>query len=1179
MHFKRLELIGFKSFRDRTVLEFEPGVTAIVGPNGCGKSNVSDAIRWVLGEQSAKDLRGNRMEDVIFNGTQRDEPLGLAEVSLTLSNEKKLLPIEYDEVTITRRIFRSGESEYLLNHVPVRLRDVVELVMGTGLGRTSYAHMAQGKIDEILSARPEERRYLFEEASGITKYRFQKKEALRKLEQTETNLLRVGDILLELGRQIRSLERQADKARRYKEDFEKLKRLDLGVARQERRILEEKIRGFSEAKRARKEEEQNFSGKRETFNGELTRLRQELEEVGLRLNAANVRKVDLSSEIRQGQDRVQLYKERIEELEKDREVLLKEKTQIEEEFLQFRQHVDLSKEEYAKGLEEISAYQTTLAVSEATLKKILGILAESEEAISKGKLKAIDIAQEHSKVRNDLTRMAAEHHTLSSREHRLLLEQEETTRELGEVKARREETEKIARQTKEKLEVFRREKEALEEEGRTLSRSLQTLRVEIQSLRQQWTVLSSQCELLEEARKNYEGFSQGTKAVLKEREQKNPVFGKCHGVLADLLEVAPGYERAVEELLGSMVQALIVEDEDAARQGIRYLKSRGLGRASFIVLSLLQTGKSGDGSLLEKIKTAPLYQSVLASLLGDVSLVETIEQIPNRDASRTYVTQKGECYRRGILTGGTPLSEGFGLIGREARIAALRSEMTKTQDLLKGLLDQEQGLEALLKEKETLLDQKTDACHRWEVELSNQENLREAVAAEEKKIADELSLVVLELEEVRGELQELVQKEAAMNECLQGLEEQERILQEELTALQSLVAQKKEEREKTLVQIAEVRTALDSAKSRAEDQKKACVLLEATLNDKCALIHSKETGAASDAQRTQELTEEIRRLEEKKHSLLGEKEGVEQEWLRSEANQKTMVTEELSFQNQITECDGQLRQLQTCLHDLEMKEQEIQYELRAMEERLRLTYKVELASEMDAQEGTVDVEAVRPEIERLREKLERMGPVNLVAIDEYEELKKRYEFLSHQKEDLERAKEALHEAIQKINRVTRELFLTTFRQIQAHFQDYFRLLFGGGDARLLLLDEQDVLESGIEILACPPGKKLQSVSLLSGGERAMTVIALLFAVFKEKPSPFCVLDEIDAPLDESNIARFTSVLEEFLPSSQFILVTHNKRTISMADIMYGITMEKTGVSKIVSVKFKESIDETNAVVA
>ena len=1172
MYFKRLEIIGFKSFRDRTILEFEPGVTAIVGPNGCGKSNISDAIRWVLGEQSAKDLRGSRMEDVIFNGTQRDDPLGLAEVSLTLSNEKRLLPIGYDEVTITRRIFRSGESEYLINHIPVRLRDVMELVMGTGMGQTSYAHMAQGKIDEILSARPEERRFLFEEASGITKYRSQKKEALRKLEQTEANLLRVSDILVELGRQIRSLERQADKARRYKEDFEKLKTLELSVAHQELQQLAEKMRLFSEKKISLGGEEEQLSKEREALDEKTGHLQEELRTREAHLAALQGKKIDISSRIRQDEDRIFFHKERIGELGEGKERLLKEKERLEKELAQFKQHLEESEKVFQRSLREMETKKTFLVSLEGTLKEILQLLSSTEEEISHGKLKTIEIAQEHSKVKNDLNRLAAEHHTFSSREHRLLVEKEEVAREEKEVCGRQEAIEKAVRETKEKVGAVREEKRELEEENEALSRSLESIGAEVQTLRQTVTALASRCELLEEAKKNYEGFSQGAKAILKEVECKNPQFKKYHGVLADLLEVVPGYERAVEELLGSSVQALVVEDEETIFHGIRYLEERGLGRASFIALSSFKREHRGGGNLLEKIKTQELYRILLSSLVGDAFIVEDVGKIPFQENDKTAVTLKGELYRKGVFTGGSLLSGNLGLIGRDKKIAALRDEIAQTEERLAHSLEKERNLAERRKDKERLLNQKVEECHRFEVELSNQENLLEAVAGEAKKIQEEISLVDLELGEVRGELEELIAKEAGLTERLRLLEEEDQRIQQNLSRCQSLLSEKQSEREGIVIQIAEVKTELTAAMNRSEEQKKARALLESTLHEKLASISSKEEEEHLSTERVKQLTEEIARLEGEKQVLSQEKEILEKDLSEAETDQRKRAAETLSFRQEMERYDSQAGEIQKTLHDLEMKEQEVQYEIRSIEERIRLTYKVELASEPRGQEEPVDLEAVRPEIERLREKLDRMGPVNLVAIEEYEELKKRNEFLTVQKEDLEKAKASLHEAIQKINRVTRELFLATFHKIQTNFQEYFRLLFGGGSAQLLLLDEQDVLESGIEILVCPPGKKLQSVSLLSGGERAMTVIALLFAIFKEKPSPFCVLDEIDAPLDESNISRFTSVLQDFLRSSQFILVTHNKRTITMADVMYGITMEKTGVSKIVSAKFREESD-------
>ncbi|MBI4437328.1 MAG: chromosome segregation protein SMC [Candidatus Omnitrophica bacterium] len=1173
MYFKRLEIIGFKSFRDRTILEFEPGVTAIVGPNGCGKSNISDAIRWVLGEQSVKDLRGNRMEDVIFSGTQRDEPLGLAEVSLTLSNEEKLLPIGYDEVTITRRVFRSGESEYLINKIPVRLRDIVELIMGTGLGQTSYSHMAQGKIEEILSARPEERRLLFEEASGITKYRSQKKEALRKLEQTEANLLRVTDILGELERQIHSLERQVEKAKRHQEEFEKLKNLDFKITRYELCDLTEKTRNFSKEKTTSMQREETLLKERELLTEKITHFHETLEQVGSHLATLQAQKMNLVTQIQQREDRVLLHKERIGELVQKGERLRKEKGHLEGELVQLKGRIEVLQEERRKILEEMEARRKTQSFLEETLKEILHTIATSEKEIAQGKMKSIEMAQEHSKVRNELARIVTQLHTLAARSHRLLLDQEEAFEEMKGIVARREGIEKTVQEVREKTASLQETKRTLEDESHALSCHLKDLTQEVQTLRQTLIALKSRCELLEEAKRNFEGFSQGVKAMLKELEQRNPQFQKVRGVLANLLEVKPGYERAIEELLGPMVQALVVEDEETAHQGIRYLAEKGLGKASFIPLSSFREGRTTPegGSVLEVVKASSEYAPLLSCLLGDSWIVGDIEKVSFQETlHKTYVTPKGELYRQRILTGGRATSEDLGLIGRETKIAALRKEIGETEATLVALLTQEKMTEDSRKEKEAHLTEVTEASHQWEVELSHQENSFATVQGEEKKLNEEIALIALELGEVRGELETFGAKESTLTETLHHLEEEDHLLQEELGNYHSLLSQKRLEREQTLVQLAEVKTTLASILDHREEQEESDALLEATFEEKRASFSFKEEEERLSLERMGQLSQEILELENGRSEFLQEKETVEKDLVHTAQEQEGKMTEELALQNKMNLCNSQLGHVREQLHGLELKEQEVGYEIKGKIDRLRLSYHMELSLEaLGGEEPLDDLESVRAEVQKLREKLERMGPVNLVAIEEHEELKSRFSFLTSQKEDLEKAKASLLEAIQKINKVTQQLFLTTFQQIQIHFREYFRLLFGGGQAELLLLDEADVLESGIEILACPPGKKLQSVSLLSGGEKTLTVIALLFAVFKERPSPFCVLDEIDGPLDESNVARFTSVLQEFLRFSQFILVTHNKRTITMADAMYGITMEKTGVSKIVSVKFKE----------
>ncbi len=964
MYFKRLELLGFKSFADKTTLDFEAGVTAIVGPNGCGKSNISDAIRWVLGEQSAKSLRGSSMEDVIFNGSSAKEALNFTEVSLTLSNQTRILPIDYDEVTISRRLYRSGESEYLLNKNNVRLRDVHELLMGTGIGTESYSIIEQGKMDVILNSRPDERRVIFEEAAGITKFKSQKKEALRKLEQTDQNLLRVNDIIQEVKRQIGSIERQAKKAEAYKVEFEKLKNLELSIGYREFSLFEnerqEKIRQAEEL--IFKETESDARAE------ELDRIYSD-KKIGLdRLEGSlqeNVsREMLASGQMRKDQDRILLNRERMGELVERRDNLLR---QI---------------ESARKRVEEFMAEHSLLSAQfeEAAKEEAEGLLflgtAETE-------FQAIDHFSKSAETESRALRQAQEDAASGKLKHRS---------ELAQVRA----------------------------QGASLAARIESLETQ-------------------------------KAAIAREMAEADSVLGEANGALGA---------------------------QDSGFWGrIRQFK--------------------------EKIK------ELLSQFAGNIGTQE------------------------------------------DARLEA--EIKTFAEDIL-----------------------------RFQESHADEREKRASIEGRRSKLDETLEFLAGEIAGLAGNRERFIQNEASLATESAGAEAQERSLRGSILNLEMSVRNKTGEREALLVRLAETRSRQGAYAARREkiEKDKSWILESKKTQEELSVSYEKEAQEAGSKKEAleienQSLDADLSRVTLERDEILRQMES-----LRLEREDAALELETLHAEQQANH--RSLDETRRKLHETQMEGAQVGFAIDRLKERIFNAYQIDLlvqgeiaqtqAEAQAALEGNgapLNLEEAREQIQKHREKLNKMGPVNLVAIEEHSEMKARFEFLTQQEQDLIKAKEDLHKAILKINRTTRELFTETFAKVQQYFTEYFKLLFHGGMAELVLLDQEDVLESGIEIVARPPGKKLQTISLLSGGEKALTATALMFALFKVKPSPFCILDEIDAPLDETNVERFCNVLKEFIVGSQFILITHNKQTMNLADAMYGITMAQTGVSRVVSVKFSE----------
>ncbi|MFC1508543.1 chromosome segregation protein SMC [Candidatus Omnitrophota bacterium] len=1188
MYFKRLELFGFKSFADKTRLDFEPGITAVVGPNGCGKSNIADAIKWVLGEQSAKMMRGGKMEDVIFNGTDGKEPVSYAEVSLTLANQDRVLPIEYDEVTVSRRLYRSGESEYLLNKTPVRLRDINELFMGTGIGTSAYSLIEQGRIDQILSSKPEDRREVFEEASGITKYKSKRKEALRRLEGTEQNLLRINDIIAEVKRQINSIERQARKAERYKEKYEELKKLELKLSRIDLEMLNQKLSESNanlDERRAR-EVELNSELQKLTVNlSELNTKRAEVEDRRLEFKSSII---EIDFNISKSKDKLLLNRERIDELKNKRVDL---KAEIEKS----EGSIDSQEREVASLREKVTVLASEgieradlLSKKEKRLQEISKDILKHETNISTSKANVIDVVSKTSKLRNQIAQITTNLSTHDARLIRLETEIETLREEKDSLETKLEEVRAEAGSVEKEIELLKKKRREVSLMISDMTSRIEELIERSKDTHKSLATNKSRLEILEEAKAKYEGFSSGVRSILGSSGENPHAIGGMQDVLVNLLNVKQGYEIAIETALGENLQSIVVDTMEAAENAIGFLKENSCGKASFIHPEsfdrINRDKKEIDlrselvlGKAIEFVSIDGRYANTLKNLLKNIFIVRDLENAKEILRSESdsigcrFVTVGGETVGNGFIAGGNITEKDTTLINRDARIKEL------SEVILKLEADLEQAEEERLKDEEVkeesgkALEDITTSLSEKEIFFANAKSRSANIEENLKGVVDEVSLMDLEISEVSDEIERFRSEEVKVKEELSKAEEDARLNEEAIQYSENLISEYAKEKEKLLIETAEQRTELGALEGKKESFSNTLTILESSLNDAQLASGSRKTEIENSIKKVDELTKEIFCLEEDILTLSGRSAQKANELGSIEKGYSDITGEIKSVGGIFRDSEKEVNELRAMLHEVDLKKAETNYSVDNLMQRMRDVYKLDLNTvEIASDWQEVDVEPIKVEVEEKRAKLDSMGTVNLVAIEEHTELQDRHAFLTNQRDDLLNAKDSLLKAIAKINKTTKDLFMETFKNIQVEFRNFFKMLFGGGEGELILMDEGNILESGIEIVAKPPGKRLQNVSLLSGGEKALTAISLIFAIFKVKPSPFCVLDEIDAPLDESNVGRFSRSLEMFTHTSQFIVITHNKKTIDMADVMYGITMQESGVSKVVSVKFSDA---------
>ena len=1216
MYLKSLKAIGFKSFADKTTLNFEPGITAVVGPNGCGKSNISDAIRWVLGEQSAKALRGGEMADVIFSGTdgvRGRKPTSMAEVSITLGDmdEENLkaagVDLSFTEVTVTRRVFRDGGSEYFLNGASCRLRDIQQLFMGTGIGRNSYSIMAQGQITNIIKSKPSERRVVFEEAAGITKFKQQKKEALRKLDYTEQNLLRLEDTIREVKRQIGSLQRQAGKARRYQKIMDELRELETKLARYEFDTIDVELQGIrKESEHIRDNLENHSSGIIEE-EAALKELRQTLTELDRQISATQQRGLELKSEVEHHENRIQYNEQRMEELHAQHADAEIDIAGAQER----RKQADAELEGINQQLSD-SAHALDRARQHVTEKRGIVESAESEISQRQSELhetnnEATQLTQRLTGSRNELNALELQKQGNAARLEKLSAEKIQLEEERGKLETSLGEFERSVEDDSLHVETHRGTVEERQARLSVIGTDLSDTEEELDGLLQRQAEAKSRKDVLKQLIESKEGFSAGAQTVLTQ-------FDSAIGSLADQIRVPDEHVRAVEAALGANLQLVITEQPQSADQMLHRLAQGEQGRASIVALELLrQRGGAippadipgGAVHALDIVETDVRIQPLLQTLLGRTLIVDSLETATRlwriSPGRFDYVTRQGESLSQlGVYTGGQGEGkEHHSVLARRNQIDELEVQLNTLgcqiaeSSRTKGQLLAEQT------ELQATLQNARDELSDREVAIATRKGEFKALQNSRQVLEQKIEAVIFEVQNLAEQGEISKGKFIELNARIRQMEEKDNQTQESILGHETFIQEQRNHRETAQEELTEAKVALSKAEERESSLQDQKVPMEQQLAElQRTLERAQQTLSESSERKVQfesqnaESRREIERLRVGREATSEKAAELTQDRNKQAADAERREMELSDKRNSLTEMQERKGEIEVEVTQKQMKQEQLvdriqeKYDLDLREVQgdvttINITADGQTTTEtITTEESNAETEVptdwgtVRTQVGEMQSKIDSMGPVNLVAIDEYQEVEERFNFLNSQHEDLVNAKTELEEVIARIDKQSREMFAETFEKVRANFQKMFPDLFGGGRADLVLTEEEDVLEAGVEIVASPPGKKLHRIGLLSGGEQTMTAVALLFSLYQVKPSPFCVLDELDAPLDDANIERYVQKLKEFLAHSQFIVITHSKRTISAADVLYGVTMQERGVSRIVSVKFGSDNTET-----
>ena len=1182
MYLKRLEMQGFKSFADKTVLEFMPGITSIIGPNGSGKSNVSDAIRWVLGEQSMKSLRGTKSEDIIFAGTQNRKSLGFAEASLVFDNSDGKLPVEYTEVTVTRKIYRSGESGYFINKTPCRLKDVLELFMDTGIGKDGYSIIGQGKIDEILSNKSEDRRHIFEEAAGIVKYRVRKAESEKKLEHTKLNLLRINDILSEIELNIEPLKNQAEKAKKYLNLRDELKDIEVGLFIYNINTYKEKLEKIIEDEDILKTQNDEASNTMQKIAELKEKLKQEIDEITSNIeNTQNLglesekEKERLNSEINITKERIANNKENFSRYDNEIEEIKTRISELEEEKktkLDKKNNLFSNKEKFQKELDE----------KEKELEELTKKLSSKElEIEEKKKIVEQNTDNKYEKL-NNISTIEANLENIEKRKKQINSEIDFNISELDSTRLTREEISKTFQEIEAKRNGIVKSLDKISSEKEKAEAKIKEYEDNINRLSSEYRIKESRLKFLKETEKEKEGYIRSVKNLLLDCEKNSNLKKGSHGVLANIIKTPKEYETAIEMALGASLQNIVTDTEQDAKKLVEHLRKNNLGRASFLPLASVKgkklekyNSKGIDGILgiaSDLVGFNSKYEQIVLSFLGRTVIVNNMDNAIALAKKNNYsfriVTIKGDLINpSGAITGGSIAQKTVNILGRAREIEDLEKELKNIKSKIEKI-EKEKG--DYLNNNENVIEEISSLeSSLQEIDITYASDKQKLISVEENisKVEKRIERLKEELKELDNQKQENIKNKDQEELDIEKIEDENKELNIVIEQFANLNKDNQDYIDDLNMDITNLKisvssfdeseTSIDEMVERINiDIENNNTSIENKINQKESI--SKDNLVLENT--IKELEEKIKEIDERVASSGEEVIKLKQD--RIDKNNELSKAEK-DYENQFEVIEG----LKEQLVKIDVKKEKLEQDIESIINKLWEEYEI-TPNNAEEYKKPDNVQATTKQVNKLRNQIKDLGSINIDSIEEYNQTKQRYDFMCEQRLDLEDGISKLKKVISDMTATMKTQFAKQFEIINKNFGEVFKELFGGGKAELKLTDEENILECGIDINVQPPGKKLQNMSLLSGGEKAFTAIALLFAILKINPSPFCVLDEIEAALDDVNVYRYADYLKKFTDNTQFLVITHRKGTMEAADTVYGITMEKSGISKLLSMKLK-----------
>lgn len=1189
MYLKRLDLQGFKSFPEKVKLDFNKGITAVVGPNGSGKSNISDSVRWVLGEQKAKTLRGDKMEDIIFAGTETRRALGFAEVSITIDNSEGKMPIEYTEVTVTRRVYRSGESEYLINGTNCRLKDVHELFMDTGIGREGYSIIGQGKIDEILSSKSDDRRRLFEEAAGIVKFKNRRQEAFVKLDKEKQNLSRAEDIINELESQIEPLQKQSETAKKYIDLKEKLKYCDINIFKFERNSINSEIENIYEKLELYSQSVNEKEQEGEKIRDDIHALKNLSDEYTDKIQNINDNIADKKSNLEKLESTVKLIEEQIVHSLSNIERAKSDKAKAYEAMAKNKENIDVENAKITASDISLKAQNDRLQNLEQKFSALSSVLSENESIIDEHKIEMIEKIKVSTELKGDISRAESMESQYERRKEQLENEKAYIESQIRDSEIHIEALKKHIEINVEKTNKLQNDISKSETERKNILTNNEIMKAVLKTKEREYNEKKSRLSILSDMEKEHDGFYKSVKSILKLSSQGDRRFKGVMGAVGEIISVDKIYETAIEIALGGALQNIVTDNEESAKIAIEYLKHNNLGRATFLPITAVKgkdIGAEKNKILSEKgiLGTADslvhydsIYDGIIKFLLGRVIIAENLDYAVDFSKKYKYsykvVTLEGDTLSvGGAMTGGSVSKKSTGIFGRSREIKELkeyldifgkevseiRDKMTASENKIQSIAEKISEMNMALREIQVKNENAENDILRTKTSLDDKNQKLNIYILEEKQLKEQSDFAKSDLERAKERLLITEQEIEKINEILSKYQtdvESERVYQNEL-----------------LNEITDIKINISNIEQSRKNSENIIKQIKYTIKELEKDIEAFDSDKESlkkdiDAKRDKISIIKADILEEQRN--IG---NLQNELFETGEKRKVAIEKSESLEEKIREISDYIAKLKNDSVRIEARIEKLSEDKARICQTIQEEYDI-VPDDIDCDtENIHSVDSIKKSAYNLKGEIKSLGSVNVDAIEKYKEVKERYTFLCAQRDDIIEAERKLQSIISELTSLMENQFREQFEIISNNFNETFREMFGGGKAYLKLSDEDDVLGSGIEIIAQPPGKNLQNMMLLSGGERALTAISILFSILKMKPSPFCILDEIEAALDDANVKRYADYLKKFSGETQFIVITHRKGTMEAADVMYGITMQEKGVSKLISVNFTDNMD-------